>query len=160
MDAKIKDAFNEVRKLVKMHEALQTIAASFDALTLAQQTKEEHALAVSVLKTDAKNLAEANHEAKAKAVSILEEAHATATAVRGQAEEEAEQVLLSARSQASILSDELVSARKAVKEQIIAEEKRLEDVRARTVSAQKEFQLLEKKLTDMKDKIVNLAAQV
>lgn len=151
MDAKTKDAINNVRKFAALNDALQTIVGAFDELASAQQVVDENKQVVAKLKKEASKIALGIENTKDKAAEILAEAKDTAQKVINAAEQEAGEILATAKKQAESANEELKKVKTRVADAIHASDKEIEALGEQKSALSGEIKTLEKKLAGLRD---------
>lgn len=97
MDAKVKDAYKQVRQFAKHLEAMMIVCDQADAMAVSDQTVSEQEQIVAKLKAEAAQLAQENSEARGVAGETIAAAKANADSITAAAASSADSVMSEAR---------------------------------------------------------------
>lgn len=101
MDAKTKDAFNNVRKFAKYFESLGQVIETFDLIEQAENAVAENERRVKALKAEAERIEKANLDASGIAQQTIEQATARAEEIKASALDTANRQVSEAKATAS-----------------------------------------------------------
>ena len=152
MDAKTKDAFNDVRKLAKYFESLGRVVETFDAIEQAEAIVGENEARVAKLRDQAAEIAAANETARSLADEIVAKARAQAEEIVQGANASAETTRLTADADAAVTRGTAEKAADAAK----AKAKTAED-RAKVLDAAVEAKKVE--LADIEARVAEVRKQ-
>lgn len=153
MDAKTKDAFNEVRKFTRMAESLGRIVETFDEFEHAAATAKENEAIVAKLRAEADKLTETNRQAAKAIDENLSRAKVEAQAITAAAEAEADKMKADAREAA----DRIRAKANAMLEDA---ETKVQDAEARAQAFALDALVKAKEITDLEGRIAKAQAQI
>lgn len=156
MDAKVKDAFKQVRQFAKYLEAMVLVCDQADALAVSEQTVSEQEQIVAKLKAEAAQLAQANSEARGIAAETIAAAKANADSITANASRSADAVMAEALAAAARTQEEGAQAVQRLSERYQILEGAALELIAQCDARKKELVELEDKMGKARTKIAKL----